>query len=214
MENKYIEEKNIYEYIKDVLNSLKMKLTQIDDKDYHHNTKYEVGSSIIEHGILSLNDLYKLKLIKCSEDKLKLMADTDSHINGNDGISLSAVGLKDLYKDEEEYDPFYHSHLDFLVTRNIMAYRSTNHYGNEFISYNKISPNELTSLDIRLLKHIKESQDIENIIKKYNYLIDIANKIINNNLSIPIREMSNSEGFDIDINKLSKNQKIYIKNAH
>ena len=142
------------------------------------------------------------------------MADTDSHINENYGISLSAVGLKDLYKDEEEYDPFYHSHLDFLVTRNIMAYRSTNHYGNEFISYNKISPNELTSLDIRLLKHIKESQDIENIIKKYNYLIDIANKIINNNLSIPIREMSNSEGFDIDINKLSKNQKIYIKNAH
>ena len=61
MDKILLERKNIYEYIKDMLISCKTSFSFIDDKQYHHNSCYEVVPSICQYGILSLSDLNKMK---------------------------------------------------------------------------------------------------------------------------------------------------------
>lgn len=203
-----LEEKYILEYIKDILNDLRLKSTNISDK-YHHNSSYKDASSICRYGILSLNDLNKLGITNYTKEFLEKMNDTESHINGNNKVSLSVVGLNDLYKDEFEYIPFDSNLVDFIVSSEIKACRSAIHYGNEFLS-DSINIDKIKSVDIRLLQLIEQNNtDLKSIIEKYNYLKDIALAIKDSKLDIPLREMSSN--FDIDIDKLSNNPKVLKK---
>lgn len=207
---KYIEEKYIYEYIIDRLNKLKDKDIIIEDARYHHNTNYENMPSIIKNGILSMQSISDLKIKNYSDEILKIMDDTSSHINGKNGISLSVVGLTDLYRDELEYDPFDSDKIDLLITNEIKASRNSTHYGNEFISHNDIAPNMIKSIDIRLLKYIENSKNISDIIKKYNCLKEIALSLKKSELNIPIREMS-LDNMSLDINKLVNEPTLKLK---
>lgn len=47
------------------------------------------------------------------------MSDTESHVNGKNSVSLSVIGLKDLYPNEVEYNPFSPNLVDFLITSDI-----------------------------------------------------------------------------------------------
>ena len=138
MKNIILEEKYILEYILDILNDYKTKKITINDYKYHHNTSYFDAPSVIRYGILSLLELNALGVKNFSQEVLDIMSDTDSHINGTNAISLSVVGLKDLYHNESEYSPYSSTQVDFLISNEIKAYRSTLHYGNEFLCYNKI----------------------------------------------------------------------------
>ena len=155
METILLEEKYILEYIRDILNDSKIKLALINDAKFHHNTSYEDAPSVCRHGILSLADLNKLGIKKYSEDFLRIMNDTESHINGVNAISLSVVGLKDLYSHEEEYCPFSPDQVDFLISSDIKASRTSTHYGNEFLYYSRISVEKLRSIDFRILALIR-----------------------------------------------------------
>ena len=139
---------------------------------------------------------------------MKILSDTSSHANGVDGISLSRVGLSDLYDDEEEYDPFISSDVDLLIDSNIKAFRSTTNYGNEYICNHNISPLMIKSLDVRFLKYIEDSLkcegiDYKKIVKKYNELIDMARELVDASLDIPFREMS-FEPMKINTKKMAK----------
>lgn len=214
MKNILLEEKEVLDYIKEMLNSFKMNKTDIEEDLFHHNTKYQYGISVLKNGILSLNDLNRLGINDYSNELLELMSDSESHVNGTNGISLSKVGLTDLYRDEDEYNPFSNTMLDILIDKNIKAPRNTIHYGNEFICENIIELDKFKSIDIRLLKYIENTesinslQDIKEIMNDYNDLIVISSLM--KNMKLPLREMSN-EAFDIDINKLSNTEKIIIK---
>jgi hypothetical protein len=216
MNNIILEEKYILEYIKTMLNEYRQNFTQIDNAKYHHNRSYDVAPIVCKHGILTISDLHKKGIINLSEERLKILSDTDSHVNGIDSVSLSQVGLNDLYPGEEEYNPFTPTNVDFLVSSDISTSRISTHYGNEFLSRKSIPLDNIKSVDIRLLELIdlccnSNIYTREGIIEKYNKLKEIAISMKESKLDIPLREMSNQDNFTLDQDKLSHTPTIKLK---
>ena len=206
-----IKVKYILEYIRNMLYSCSYAIKNIDDNayQYHHNTAYEYAPSIIKYGILSIEELNSLGIRSYSKDYLKFIDDIESHVNGKDGISLSVTGLTDLYKDEDEFDPCQSNIVDFLVDENIKTVRNTTHYGNEFISENKISNDRIISADIRIINYInnlgeKDGKAIFSVINKYNQIIMMSKEILRHNRDMQMREMSEGVNRKIDVEKMSE----------
>lgn len=206
-----IKEKYILEYIRNMLYACSYAIKNIDDNayQYHHNTAYEYAPSIIKYGILSIEELNSLGIRSYSKDYLKFIDDIESHVNGKDGISLSVTGLTDLYKDEDEFDPCQSNIVDFLVDENIKTVRNTTHYGNEFISENKISSDKIVSADIRIINYInnlseKDGKTIFSVINKYNQIIMMSKEILRHNRNMQMREMSEGVNRKIDVEKMSE----------
>jgi len=217
MNNIILEEKYILEYIKTMLNEYRQKYTNVTDYMYHHNRGYQTAPIVCKHGILTILDQHKKGINHYTEEQLKRLSDTDSHINGIDSVSLSRTGLKDVNLDEDEYDPFDPSMVDFLISGKVSAKRQNEHYGNEFITREGSIPVDMIkSVDIRLIELINlccnsQNRNITDIIEKYNYLKEIALSMKESNLNIPLREMSNQDNFDLDIDKLSTTKKLILK---
>lgn len=216
MNEKIIREKYALEYIRDILSTYSYALKSVDDAKYHHNAPYNDAPLIIKYGVLSMENINKFGIRSYSEDDLILMDDRESHVNGRNGVSLSIVGLTDLYKGEEEYNPFMDGVVDFLIDNNIKAFRNSIHYGNEFVSEGKITSDKIKSADIRLFKYIeglskKSHSNIVDAVNKYNNLILMSKEIVSNNKDIQIREMS--EGFNktIDTLKISEEPRLILK---
>lgn len=207
----HLEEKFVLEYIRDELNSFKIMSKEVNDARYHHNASYENLSSILRHGILSLLESNKLGITKYTEEDLYIMNDITSHVNGNDSISLSVVGLNDLYLNEDEYNPYSPNYVDLIISSDVKARRSSIRYGNEFLVQDKIGVNKIKSVDIRLLNQIEQKKyDIQKIIRNYNYLREFALTIKELNLDVLLREMS-SDNLTLDIDKISKTPQIVLK---
>lgn len=215
-----LEEKHIKEYIGDTINGCVVGKICMAQDLYHHNTSYQLAPSVIKHGILSMEGMHKQGIKEYSAALLNIMNDIDSHVNGKNGVSLAVVGLTDLYPDEYEYNPFRDDVVDFLITRKIKTCRMTIHYGNEYVT-SDIEPDKILSLDIRLLKYMerlktKKTMSFENsttqeLIEKYNYLLEVATVLKQTNLNIRIREMSNNDNLSLDVEKLSQSPKILTK---
>lgn len=191
------------------------------DAGYHHSRSYNDAIIVCKHGIMTISDLNAHGIRKDTPEALKTMSDSESHVNGIDAVSLSVVGLQDIYDDEDVYDPFNPRDVDFLVDDSVEAGRSSINYANEFLCHRSIGINELRAIDIRLLKLIRllESNDRETtifngvndntIISNYNCLIDIAREMENQGLPIPLREMSDdSKIYRLDICELAKKSKM------
>lgn len=212
----FLEEKYILEYIQTTL--MEMRLGKISIKDrYHHNTSFSNASSLIKYGILTINDLNKMGITKYTKKQLQIMADTDSHINGIDAVSLSVVGLNDIYKGEEEYNPLKNNQVDFLISSDLNASRNSLHYGNEFLNYQSISNTLFRSIDIRLLGLIKKisesytSDAVLKLIEYFNHLPSIAMALKEESLEIPLREMSSCDNIYLDIDKMVNIPKLVLK---
>lgn len=210
-----VEHENILDYVKYVFSNLKNDFQDIENAKYHHNSKYENAVSICRYGILTVDDLKKIK--DYSPEELLKLQDTESHVNGSDAVSLSVIGLDDLYKNELEYYPFSPDVVDFLITSEIDVSRSTHHYGNKYLVYSSITSDKIKSIDIRFLELIKSLgyhahyDEISKVIQKYNYLRELAIAINELQLNIPIREMSSDNCFSLDIEKLAKTPQLIIK---
>lgn len=219
--NILIEEKNILEYIKFTLKESRYKTVVINNAKFHHNTSYNDAPLICHYGILSMVELKKNGLKNYSKQCLKVMSDIESHVNGEDAVSLSVVGLKDLYPGEEEYNPHSLTDVDFLVSSDIRTRRNNQNYGNEFLVSGGIGIDKLRSIDVRLLDLMEDMEDkrsfasnsytIHSLIDKYNNLKNIALAVKKTKLDIPIREMSSVDNFSMDIDKLSKVPKLILK---
>ena len=173
-----IDERDIIDFIFDTLYSSKISLESLENARFHHNTNYKNAPLVCIYGIMPLLELNKIGIRNDSEELLKKMEDTESHINGNDGISLAVLGLKDLYSYEDEYNPLDPHVVDFIISGNIKAHRNTLHYGNEYIYYGSIEPKNILSLDFRLFEYIslKENKHVSRnkLIEMYNYLLESA----------------------------------------
>ncbi|CDD28003.1 unknown [Clostridium sp. CAG:433] len=216
MNEKIIREKYALEYIRDILSTYSYALKNVDNAKYHHNAPYKDAPLIIKYGVLSMENINKFGIRSYSEDDLILMDDRESHVNGRNGVSLSIVGLTDLYAGEEEYDPFTTEVIDFLIDNNIRAFRSTIHYGNEFVSEGKITSDKIKSADIRLIKYIQDllkkgRGNIEDAVNKYNNLILMSKEIVSSNKDIQIREMSDGFNKTIDTLKISEERRLILK---
>ncbi|MEG2351264.1 MAG: hypothetical protein RSA10_03275 [Bacilli bacterium] len=214
-----LEEKHVLEYISDNLSDFMGKSITVNNAKFHHNTSYKLVPSVLEHGILSMQELNKNKITSYSDASLALMDDIDSHINGNSGISLAVYGLTDLYNDEDEYYPSSEL-VDFSIDSSINARRITNHYGNEFVAENIITSDKFKSVDIRLINYIKEITNstktlnrlkLEKLIIKYNYIILISTAMKKAKLNIPLREMSLDEGYGLNIDKIATSPTLILK---
>lgn len=218
MEKKLIEERYALEHISELLEELKCGSIDVNNARYHHNTDYYSASSIVRCGILSMQSMNNLGVRRYSKYFLEVMNDTESHINGKDGISLAVAGLDDLYSDEFEYDPFDRDKVDFLITSDIKASRNSVHYGNEFISREDITPSSIRSIDIRLLECLKKLENkscnievIQEMVDRYNSLKQIALELKKCALEIPIREMSCSTGALLNVEKTANGPIIKLK---
>ena len=166
---------------------------------------------------MTLACMNALGIRKDAKEFLKIMADTDSHVNGNNCVSLAIVGLDDIYPNEEEYNPRSPNLVDFLVSSNIKASRSSINYGNEFLSCGSIMRDSLRSIDTRLLKLLCQDKSymsdssIQTIIQKYNYLRAIALEIKKQKLELSLREMSESNIFELNQEKLVNLPKLLLK---
>ena len=199
---------NIEENILDNLYTARIKNTDITDT-YHHNTSYKNILYVVKHGILSLQELSKIKNTKITPQELMLYND-ENHVNGSDKVSLCKVGLKDLYENELEYDPDNPKLIDIIVSNNVKAYRSTTNYGNEFLVTGGIPNYLFKTIDIRIIKLLENKNNIKEVVEYYNKLILIAELIKKLDLDIKIREMSN-ENITLDIDKIIKMPKMIIK---
>lgn len=212
-----LDDEHLIEYIADMISTFRTaKILYVENAKYHHTTKYKDASSVCKYGILTLEDLNKRGIRNDSPEFIRRMDDIDSHINGADGISLAVVGLKDLTRDEFEYNPFEPTRVDFLVSSDVRARRNAKHYGNEFIHNGSIALEKLKSVDIRILELVLKSLEIniklprDVLIEIYNYLIEIAKELADNGYDIPLREMSEKNGYLLDISKISQSQKIKV----
>lgn len=201
--------------IEDVIARSMNGFVDVNDR-YHHNSSYTAAPSIIKNGILSISDLHKRGVVKVSAKVLKLSEDIESHINGSEQISLSVVGLDDLYKNEEEYDPFKTGSADFIVSNDVKAARSSTHYGNEFLVYSPIDNDKIKSVDVRLFEYLDELEKLngssaKDMISLYESLREIAISLRDSKLNIPLREMSNGNNKSLDIEKISEMPKLILK---
>ena len=135
MGNLDFNDKAISNYIMNKLHSSRIKLSTFPNAKFHHNTSYKNAPLVCKHGILTLLDLNSLGIRNYSKEILEKLDDVESHINGNSGVSLAIVGLKDLYDGEDEYDPFDYTKIDFTLDNSVIAYRNSYHYGNEYMCY-------------------------------------------------------------------------------
>lgn len=212
----YVEERYITECIQDFLSDLRLGQFSVDDAIYHHNSSYKNAPSIIKNGILSYDDMNKLGIIKMTKEQLYIIDDITSHVNGKDGISLSVTGLTDLYRDEYEYDPTNECCIDFLISSDIKASRNSEHYGNEFICYEKILQDKIKSVDVRILKNLNTLhlnsiyKNLNDLVYNFNKLNEIALALHESNENIPLREMSYSDNL-LDINKAMNLPSIVLK---
>ena len=204
-----LDEFEVFGWLEDKLDRRMLDLF-ISDAMFHHNASYEDAASICKNGVLSLADQTKMNIRDHTKEELIRMDDYESHVNGSDKVSLSKVGLDDIYPGEDVYDPSQPIYVDFLISDDIKASRSSIHYGNEFLS-SSIDRSKLRALDIRLLKLIKKGCSARDIVSKYNHLLDAIDVIIEDKLGIPVREASYDEIYSLDIESLKREGKIIIK---
>lgn len=211
---KEIDRKDVKKYMEDIIFDGTIQKQIITDR-YHHNVGYDNAPSVIKHGILSVSDQHKKGIVKYTSETLKMLDDVESHVNGNNAISLAVVGLTDLYRDEIEFNPFRPHCVDFIVSDSVKASRITTHYGNEFLSYNPIESSMLKAVDVRILEYFDILSKMKNvdrakIISVYESLRKIAISLKENKVNIPLREMSNGNN-TLDTSKIIEMPKLVLK---
>lgn len=195
-----IKENELEEFIKDIIHDAKMLNVKPKNARYHHNTSYKCTPELIRSGIKSVQERINRGEIELTPEQIKNRQD-ENYVNGMDYISLSVAGLDDLYPNEVEYNPFKATETDILISSEIPASRSTTNYGNEFLASGIILPSEFRAIDFRIFKLIEKSKQnignktyeekLEDIVKSFNYLKEIAGAMIESKLYVPLREMSN-----------------------
>lgn len=212
MDNIVLNDKLAVMYINDVINEVICGTVTVNNANYHHNSNYKFASSIIKHGILTIDDMQTKGIVNYSDDELTIKRDNTSHINGTDAVSLSVVGLTDLYRDEDEYFPFSNYEIDFLVDDEVKTDRVAINYGNEFLSYKSIPNDMIRSVDLKLLEYVNDKNcNIKEAVGKFNYLVTVAKTLKNSKLNIPLRETSYDKNNMLDINKISSIPKLVLK---
>lgn len=216
-----VESFHISELIEEIINDSRTSSVIVPNIEFHHNRSYRNTPSAIKNGILSLSELNKKGIIKLNEEELKKF-NLDDHVNGINHVSIASTNIdyKKMYSGEEVYSPYRSSVTDILVSSEIKKRRVATHYYNEFLVPGGIQTEEFRAIDIRILKEIEEviinrkdkltHEKTQLLIDKYNYLKIIANALIESNLDIPLREMSN-ENITLDLDKIAKSPTLVLK---
>ena len=210
-----------YKLIKENIYSCKGETRLVTDTKFHHETNIKNVPDVLKNGLLSKRESVKLEGRELT-DKEKFIYSDDYHVNGLDYISLSTVedDFSKMYEWENLYDPFNTIDADIVISKDVKACRNTTNYYNEFLVNRKISTELFRSIDLRILKILdfnfgdEDKNKIENKIKLmieyYNYLKYIALALKDNNLDVPLREVS-EELITLDIDKIIQLPQLRLK---
>ena len=166
--------------------------------DYNCNVKIEDVASVLKLGFLPKNVRYKiLENRELTQKEIELFT-SDCCVNGLNGVSISSINVDwaQMYRDECWYNPSRGVLANIVISNDVRAAQTTDHYFNEFVVYGGIAPKDFKAIDVRVLRLLdyyrKESDDvvINAMITQYNSLIDVASTIRELSMDIPLRESS------------------------
>lgn len=210
-----------YKLVKENIYSCKGESKSVTDTKFHHETNIKNVPDVLKNGLLSKRESVKLEGRELTE-KEKFIYSDDYHVNGLDYISLSTVedDFSKMYEWESLYDPFNTIDADIIISKDVKACRNTTNYYNEFLVNDRISTDLFRSIDLRILNILnfnfcnseknKSESRIKLMIEYYNFLKYIALALKENNLDIPLREVSN-EIITLDIDKVIKLPQLQLK---
>lgn len=190
-----------YSLIKEGIYSCRDISKPIIDTKYHHHTSLDNVPLILKNGLLSKQKKAELEGRTLTSMEIYRCLD-DYQVNGSDFISLSSMDVDFSKKHDNEslYDSYDTINADIIVSREIKTIRNTINYFNEYLASDQISPDLFNSIDVRILKildynfHDADKNKLENrirlMIKQYNALRNIVIALKENNLDIPLREVS------------------------
>ena len=212
-----IDEDMLYEFIKLNLHSCRVSSRIIENSKYHHQTKIERIPNMLKNGILSKNKFSELKGRDLTDDEISIYSD-DCHVNGTDYVSVSSMDLdfSTMGKDEYYWDPIDSLESGIVVSSDIRAFRVTKNYFNEFLVEGGIYPSSFSAIDTKVLKiytnrfYRGEESKTDRMLRHYHTLKDIALSLKEDNLDIPLREVSD-EVITLDIDKVIKLPSLKLK---
>ena len=166
--------------------------------DYNCNVKIEDVSSVLKLGFLPKQERYRVLENRGLTQKEIELFTSDCCVNGLNGVSISSINVDwtQMYRDECWYNPSRGILANIVISNDVRASQTTDHYFNEFVVYGGILPKDFKAIDVRVLRLLdyykKDSDDvtINAMITQYNSLIDIASTIRELGMDIPLRESS------------------------
>ena len=204
-----------YKIIRENIFSCRTQSIKIENFKYYHNTGYHLMEDVLKHGLLSKVEKAKLTGEALTEHELYLAQD-DYYVNGKDNISVSA-DINDAYYNEDLYNHKNPRQIDILISNELNPYRSTENYANEYLAKDIIPVSYFKAIDSRLLSILScnfidksEKERLIIMIEYYNYLRNIAKTMLDENVNIPLREVSDEE-VTLDKIKVLELPRIIIK---
>lgn len=172
---------------------------EIEDKRFHHCTSYANVVDIIETGILS-RQMKEIIIGKKISEKEYLAYNDENYANHLDYISLSSLYGDKVRKNRFMYDSSSELFVDIIVNSQVKKIRNSRNYDNEYLVRDFIGVKDFNSIDIRFLSLLnslelkfRKTRDIkylEQALENFDHIIELSKKIIDENISIPFREMS------------------------
>lgn len=217
------------EQIRKVLETIKNTSKEVipfqDKGDFHHNSPYEHGLSILKNGIL-IND-----------HQAEHGFDRPTHVemygyllpidtaNGNDKISLARmVDEIPYYGQDSKYDSYAPNLVDFVVSEQLQKDeffgRCYENYYNEYLVPRDIPTKYIKNLDVRFHNMRLLNSDPrfvcrmneEIFLTNYNHFIDMARFIVKENLPIEIREViDNQDVYVLNPEKVAGLEKVKVR---
>lgn len=200
-----LDRNEIFNLIKEAVNGCIAKDADDIDHDYNCNVKIQDVSSVLKLGFLPKSVRFKILENRELTEKEIALFTSDCCVNGLDGVSISSLDLdfSKMYKDECWYNPARGVLANIVISKDIRAGHVTDHYYNEFVVYGGINPKDFKAIDVRILRlldyYTRENDEVAigAMITQYNSLIDIATTIKELGISIPLRESSKWEIFEV-----------------
>lgn len=217
----HTEMNKVYEIIKGNLLSCKTISKTVEDTKFHHQISMKKVPNVLKHGLLSKRRLANLEKRELTTAEFFRFSD-EYHVNGIDDISLSSMDIdfSTMHKNEFYWDPFDTIEADIIISKDVKAYRNTVNYFNEFLVSDEIHTDKFNAIDVRVLKiythdfhnEFKNNQKNRTLkmLEYYNDLKNIAIALKQNNLDIPLREVSD-EVINLDIEKVIKLPNMKVK---
>lgn len=217
------------EQIRNILETIKSTSKEVipfqDNGDFHHNSPYKHGLSILKNGILINAHQSEHGVIRPTHVEVHGSTLPIDTANGNEKISLARmVGEIPYYGQDTEYNSYDSRLVDFIVSEQLQKDgffgRSYKNYYNEYLVPRDIPRSYIKNLDVRFhnMSLLKDTPCFyygmtkELFIENYNHFIDMARFIVDENLSIPIREVINNQVvYILEQEKVAKLEKVKIR---
>lgn len=184
---------NTYNLIKENIYSCVIESAKVNDKKFHHRLDIRDVTSVLKYGLLSRK--LKAEFVdgrNLTEREISIFSE-DWHVNGIDYISLSN-GEEDFI-DGASLNSYSGYFPDIIVSSKVDAIKNSSNYINEYLVKNYISTELFNSIDFRIFNIVKSSnlsnrKKINLLLQYYEDIKIIATYLVENNISIPIRETS------------------------